>query len=252
MNKRELDFHRTRHGGYEPFTPRAAIKAFENDIVPIEFFIYKGASVKSIEEKPYDFEAIDRILSRKNTDFQIKRFLVNVFDEMVKDRDAERALYAAEGINSIESRYNKRIEKLKKKLKKHDNPNIKEELAGLYFELALLNEKQQDIKKYFLKTAYTYLKQMQTGTTLSLKNLELLINILLEFKFYKKALQTIKNLDITNNPHLLLLLAKVEFKNKHYAKVHEAMRALNEFKDSLDEETIKFITYWTGENGEKA
>jgi len=59
-------------------------------------------------------------------------------------------------------------------------------------------------------------------------------------------------LDITNNPHLLLLLAKVEFKNKHYAKVHEAMRALNEFKDSLDEETIKFITYWTGENGETA
>ena len=113
MNEQELDFFRKKHEGYEPYTSHAAIKAFENAIVPIEFFIYKSTSVKSIEEKPYDYDAIDRMLSRKITDFNTTRFLIKIFTEMVKDRDAERALFGSEGINTIESRYNKKIEKLK-------------------------------------------------------------------------------------------------------------------------------------------
>jgi hypothetical protein len=252
MNRRELDFHRGGHDGYEPFTSHAAIKAFENDIVPIEYFIYKSTSVKSIEEKPYDFDAIDRMLSRKITDFSTTRFLVKVFGEMVKDRDAERALFGAEGINSIESRYNKRIEHLKKRLKKHDTMETKQELARLYYELALINEKQKDIKRFFLKTAYSYLKETQKGRTLSLQNLELLINILLEFRFYKKALETIKSVATENNPQLLFLLAKVEFKNKHYAKVYQAVQELQRHADSLSEDTKKLITYWTGQDGPTA
>ncbi len=252
MNKRELDFHRNKSDKYEPFTPQAAIRAFENEIVPIEYFIYKSTSVKSIEEKPYNFEAIDRMLSHKHPDFQTTRFLISIFGEMVTDRDAERALYAAEGINTIESRYNKRIEHLKKKLKKHDSMEITQELARLYYEIALINEKQRDIKRYFLKTAYYYLKETQKGRTLSLPNLELLINILLEFKFYKKALGTIKSVTKEDNPRLIFLLAKVEFKNKHYTQVYYALQELRNHIDSLGEDTKKLIAYWTGEDGTTA
>jgi lipopolysaccharide biosynthesis regulator YciM len=251
MNKRELEFHRKKQDSYEPFTPQAAIKAFENEIIPIEYFIYKSTSVKSIEEKPYDFDAIDRMLSRKNTDFQTTRFLIKVFGEMVKDSDAERALYAAEGINTIESRYNKKIEQLKKRLKKHDNMEIKQELARLYYELALINEKQKDIKRYFLKIAYFYLKETQKGKTLSFQNLELLIGIFLEFKFYKKALDTIKSITKEYNPQLLFLLAKVEFKNKNYVKVFDALRELANHGDSLVDDAKKLIAYWTGQDAAK-
>ncbi|MBN1797293.1 MAG: hypothetical protein JW822_01860 [Spirochaetales bacterium] len=252
MKEREFDFFRKKHEGYEPYTSHAAIKAFENAIVPIEFFIYKSTSVKSIEEKPYDFDAIDRMLSRKVTDFHTTRFLIKVFSEMVKDRDSERALFGAEGINSIESRYNKKIESLKEKLEKKDDIDIKQELARLYYELALLNEKQKDIKKFFLKTAYNYLKDTQKGNTLSIKNLELLINILLEFNFYKKALDTLKALKIVERPHLLLLMAKVEFKNKNYKQVYDILIELEKYSDSLDDESKKLIEYWTKQNDRTA
>jgi lipopolysaccharide biosynthesis regulator YciM len=252
MNERELDFFRKKHEGYEPYTSHAAIRAFESAIVPIEFFIYKSTSVKSIEEKPYDFDAIDRMLSRKFTDFQTTRFLIKIFNEMVKERDAERALFGAEGINSIESRYNKKIENLKQKLETRDSAEVKQELARLYYELALLNEKQKDIKKFFLKTAYNYLKDTQKDNTLSIKNLELLVNILLEFNLHKKALDTLKTIAVEEKPSLLLLMAKVEFKNKHYREVFNMLTELKQYGDSLDDESKKFIEYWTEHNDRTA
>jgi hypothetical protein len=245
MNKQELDFFRRKHEGYTPFSSHAAIRAFENGIAPIEFFIYKSTSVKSIEEKPYDFDAIERILSRKDIDLKTTRFLINVFNDMLKDRDAERALFGAEGINTIESRYNKNIESLKKKLKKRKDSEINYELARLYYELALINKKQKDIKNYFLKTAYNYLKNNQKQKSFSIPNLELLINIFLEFKFAGKALETLKKIDVSHNPSLLILLAKVEFKNKHYQEVYKIFYELKKYKESLNPETKKLFEYWT-------
>jgi len=248
MNEQELNFFRTKNEGYEPFTPAAALKAFENDIIPIEFFINKSTSVKSIEEKPYDFEAIDRMLAIKDIDIKTTRFLMMIFKIMVKDRDSERALYGAEAINVIESRYNKRIEMLKEKLKKEGDQNIKYELAQKYYELALISEKQKDIKRFFLKIAYYYLKDAKTGNTLAFKNLELLINILLEFNFNKQALSTIKNIDIKHKAALLFLLARVEFKNKHYNEVYKILQEIKQCGDTLADEIKKILEYWIGNN----
>ena len=73
-----------------------------------------------------------------------------------------------------------------------------------------------------------------------------------EFNFYKKALNTLKALTMTEKPHLLLLKAKVEFKNKNYKHVYDILKELKKDTDSLDDESKKLIEYWVKQNDRTA
>ena len=108
-------YFKTVRESFIPKTPDAALKAMEAGLQPGEAFIYRGTSIKPLDDEPLDLDEIARVVEREDLDIQTNLLLMRIFEKLVKSQDAELALFAAESINAIENRYNSSIETLKKK-----------------------------------------------------------------------------------------------------------------------------------------
>lgn len=95
-------------------------------------FIFKSGSTKPLNEEPFDIEAIERLLSRKDLDLEANMILIDIFEKLIFSADQEIALFAAESINIIETRYNSRIEQLKIILEEKDSIEVHAELGKLF------------------------------------------------------------------------------------------------------------------------
>jgi hypothetical protein len=98
---------------FVPRTPGAALHAAEEEILPIEAFIYKSSALNPLLKKPYNMDEIEWLLSRQDRDLTPNRILKTVLDELARDEDKEIALFAAESLNALEKDYNNRLVDLK-------------------------------------------------------------------------------------------------------------------------------------------
>ncbi|RLD30260.1 MAG: hypothetical protein DRI73_10530, partial [Bacteroidetes bacterium] len=183
----DYDYFRAKKDRFQPKTPIAALKAYKAGFLPISVFTYKSGSTKPLDEKPYDIEGIERLLSRENLGLETNIVLIEIFEDLIFSEDQEIALFAAESINIIENRYNSKIEKLKLNSEKIESTKVSSKLGRLFFELAMLNNERDSIKKFFLRESYQYFSDIRKSRKLSPEELNTLIRILIELKLYKNA-----------------------------------------------------------------
>lgn len=229
-----------------PKTPIAALKAYENNFVPITAFINKSNSTRPLDEEPYDIEVIERLLSRENLGLQSNIMLFGIFENLIFDTDQEIALFAAESINIIENRYNKQIQDLKEDLEEKEDLDKVSRLGTLFYELAILNKKREAIKNFFLKEALTYYTKVEEGRDLIDSELNIYIRLLLELKLNDEAAEKLENDKRENKVLQLLLKAEVEFSSKEFVRVKAICTELLNHIEKLTEKEFVMVSYWMG------
>ena len=222
-----FDYYRQVKGKYTPKTPSSALRGYEIGVLREEAFISIAISIKSVIDEPLDISEIERVLSRKDHDLKTNILLVQVLERLIQNDDTELALFAAESLNIIENRYNRQIESLKKELKKKRDWHLLSRLARLFFEMALLNEGKTSIKNFYLREAFSNMKQLTKSGTFSREDLILIIRILLHLNLPKQALYYLKMSSSPDDPMILLLRAEIEFKQGRFENVYRICRILS-------------------------
>lgn len=239
-------FFRDKKEKFLPITPVAALKAYESDFVPISAFIHKSSSTKPLDEEPYDIEVIERLLSRKNLGLQSNIMLFGIFEKLIFNPDQEIALFAAESLNIIENRYNKKIQELKDDLKREKNPDHLSQLGSLFYELAILNKKRKEIEIFFFKESLSFYSQVEESRGLGDSELNIYIRLLLELKLYDEASEKLAADTRENSTLQLLLKAEVEFARKEFVHVKNICTELLGSIEKLTEKEFVMISYWMG------
>lgn len=216
-----FDYVRDAHHYYLPRTPRAALKAMEEGLLPAEAYVYKATSVKPLNEEPVDVPEVERILSRENNDLETNLLLVSILDRLLGNQDPEVALFAAESINAIENRYNARIQAYKEQLSGDDPASARRGLARQFYELARINDERPAIRRFYLTEGYGYLKDLYRNARFTRADLELAVEVLLSLGLPDRARFILERIEgpIRDDPDVLLLRARVEFHAKEFTRV---------------------------------
>lgn len=240
----EYEYFRNRRDRFIPKTPMAALKAYSTGFLPITVFTYKSGSAKPLDEIPYDIEEIERLLSRENLGLETNIVLIGIFEKLILSEDQEIALFAAESINIIENRYNRKIEKLKKKLESDKSSEIYSDLGRLFFELAILNKERESIKKFFLRESYSHYSKVRKVRKLTEKELNTIVRILLELKLYMNAADIIQKERTEDSAAYLFLKAEIWFAMGNYAETRDICRKIQDYQGTLTDKEQATIDYW--------
>ncbi len=183
-----FDFYRVEitKKQYIPITQRGLRKAFSEGIIGIEFFIVMAASLRPLVDEAQDIDEITRLLSQQKLSLRPNLHSVNILRNMIKDPSPEIALYAAEGLNTIENSYIEKIQNTKEKIsKKQGKDYVLYYLLGkLYLEFAKLLEGQNLIQKFYFNEALTSLKKANLINTSSKRILGALADVALRLGSY--------------------------------------------------------------------
>ncbi|MCX8124927.1 MAG: hypothetical protein N3F66_12310 [Spirochaetes bacterium] len=130
-------------------------KAFSEGLLGIEHYLMAATSLRPLIDEAQDLDEITRLFSQQKLAMRPNPHSVRILRSMIKDPNPEIALYAAEGLNTIENSFLAKIEKVKKKLAKASHYTfIYHYLLGcLYTQFALLLESQKLIQKFYIKQA---------------------------------------------------------------------------------------------------
>jgi hypothetical protein len=237
-----FDYFRGSTESYHPRTANAALRAAEARLVPIEACVYLGTSVKPLDENPIDLDAIERMLSRPHLDLDTIRLLMRILNKLLRDPDAEVALFAAESISSIESRYTGRIETLKASLKEKPDDQVLRSLARQYYELAQINPGL--IRNFYLREAFGYIKALNKMKRLGKQDVVLTVRILLALDLTDQAKRIIDQLADRDDLHYRRLEMEVAFKRKDITEVQRLCDRLKPDWEKLDEQSRAFLAYW--------
>ncbi len=242
----EYEYFRNRKDRFSPKTPTAALKAYQAGFLPISVFTCKSGSTKPLDEKPYDIEEIERLLSRENLGLETNIVLIEIFEDLIFSKDQEIALFAAESINIIENRYNKKIEELKQNKEQRESSEVSSKLGRLFFELAILNRERRSIKKFFLRESYQYFSDIRSNRKLLAEELNTLIRILLELKLYMNAADIIEREKSEESVEYLFLKAEIWFAMGNYTETRDICRRIQDFPEALTDKEQMTIDYWLG------
>lgn len=157
------EYIRAMRGLYNPRTPRAAFVAASAGVLPAEAVIYKASSVKPLFEEPYDLDELERVLAQRDLSFPDAMMLSEIFVAMTRDRDKERALFAAESLTTLENRWARKVEVLRAAIAPEGNEGSSAyALARALYEEALIAGRDATIRNYYLLEAYYLLCQSQS------------------------------------------------------------------------------------------
>lgn len=242
----DFDYFRRSPEAYRPRTANAAMRAAEAHLLPLKACVYLGTSTKPLDEEPVDLDAVEHILSRPRLDLETNLLLIRILTKLLRNPDAEVALFAAESINRIENRYTKRIEVLKDKLREKANVDVLRSLARQYYELAQMHP--GSIRNFYLREAFGYIKKLNKLKRLGRRDVVLLVRLLLALGLTDQAKRIIDQLTDRENLSYLLLEAEVAFKRKDITGVQKLCDRLKTERQHLDEESQAFLSYWFEEN----
>ena len=113
-----FDFYRTKEKkkAYLPLTQIGLRKAFSKGLIGIEHFISMAASLRPLIDEAQDINEITRLFSQQKLSARPSQHSAKILKNMIKDQNIDIALYAAEGLNSIENSYIEKIQKIKEKI----------------------------------------------------------------------------------------------------------------------------------------
>jgi len=232
---------------YNPKTPMAALKAVETGLLPDYAYIYRANSVHPLFEEPIDIDAIERTLSRKDNDLSTNQLLVRILEQLLKSRDSEIALFAAESINAIENLYNERVEGLKNQYETENDPSHLRSIAAQFYEVALINESRKSIRNFYLYEAYSYMKRYESEVSFNREDLIFILRIMIHLR----SLELARNIMVQalarfpDDNELILLAAEIEYYKKNFKQVFALFHRIRNSWDSLPEEAREICSVWT-------
>jgi len=238
----KFDFFRSATDAYRPRTANSALRAAEAHLLPIEACVYLGTSIRPLDEQPIDLDAIDQVLSRQQLDLDTNLLLIRILTKLLRDPDAEVALFAAESINMIENRYTTRIERLKASLQQQAEAKVLRALARQYYELAQIHP--GSIRNFYLREAFGYVKTLNKLKQLGKRDVVLTVRILLALDLTDQAKRIIDQLSDRNDLTYLRLEMEVAFKRKDITAVQKLCDRLKPAWERLDEPSRAFLSYW--------
>ena len=238
----EFDYFRGATDAYRPRTANSALRAAEAHLLPIEACVYLGTSIKPLDEQPIDLDAIDQVLSRQQLDLDTNLLLMRILTKLLRDPDAEMALFAAESINMIENRYTKRIEQFKASLQEKTEARILRSLAQQYYELAQIHP--GSIRNFYLRESFGYIKTLNKLKQLDKQDVVLTVRILLALDLTDQAMRIIDQLADRGDLTYLRLEMEVAFKRKDITGVQKLCDRLKPDWEKLDEQSQAFLSYW--------
>ena len=234
---------------YTPKTPNAALKAVENGLLPNDAFIYMANSVHPLFEEPVDIAAIERTLARKGNDLDTNLMLVRILERLLKSKDGETALFAAESINAIENSYNERIEELKKLFEKENDPRHLKSIAEQFYEVGLLNESRRGIRNFYLLEAYSYMKRYESEAAISDTDLIFILRLMISLKSFRLARSVVTQAlrKYPENYRLILMAAEVEYHRRNYREVFSLIHRIKHQWEALPKELQNAFRHWIAE-----
>lgn len=143
-------------------TQKKLRKAFIEGLLGIEHYLMAATSLRPLIDEAQDLDEITRLFSQQKLAMRPNAHSVKILRSMIKDPNPEIALYAAEGLNTIENLFLSKIEKIKKKL---SVSNAKKRfiyyylLGCIYTQFATLLEGQRLIQKFYVTQAIDNLQK---------------------------------------------------------------------------------------------
>jgi hypothetical protein len=230
---------------YLPKTPRAALRAVEFEFVPVEAFIYKSSSSKSLFEEPYDLAELDRVLARKNLDLGEAMLLTEIFWSMTHGHDKEIALFAAESLIALENRWARRIEELGALVNREAcSGETCLSYARALYEYALIAGQHGPIKNYYLREAYYTLSQ-RTEACDEGGGFALRLRCLLRLGLLDQAEAILHDeLCRRDDDEILLLALETAYRRKDTARIRALLEGRDVSAMDLPEELIAALEAW--------
>jgi len=230
---------------YRPRTPRAAFLAVDTGLLPMEAFVFKSSSTKSLFDEPWNPEDLERALAKPEMSLGEAMLLSEIFTEMTKSPDKELALFAAESLNGLEARWSRRVEDMRAAVGEgscEDGAICR--FARALYEYALIVGRYAPIRNYYLREAY-YVLTERPGACLSPEGFETRIRCLLRLGLYDQAETVLQSeLGTRSDGEILLLAAEAAFLRKDTRRLRDLVggRAL----DSIDmpEERRELLRIW--------
>ena len=237
MSIEGFDYIRNMQKFFRPRTPHTAFKAAEEGLLPPEAFIYSATSIEPVIDNPDNLNEIERILGQQELDLETNLLLINVLVSFLKDPDKEKALFAAESINSIENRYNRALENLP--------PDSHARRAQIYTEMAELNRAAPDLRNFYLREAFSAYRVLERDDSIKEEGRLNMCRLLIELGLLAQAEKIITDNRI-KGPDAGFILADIAFRQRNYAELFDILRDLNENCRNMDSRQRELVTYWLG------
>jgi hypothetical protein len=189
---------------------------------------------------------MDRLLAKRDLDIDTASLLMTVFERMIKHRDKELALFAAESINALEQRYLSKVQALKKKLAEQRRVGTLRAIIDEYRTMARLFVTRPVLGPFYLAEARRF--HEQNADILVDPNLDLAVYIetLLDARDLEKAGSVLGACvsEYPENPRLRYLSAKYAYLCR---RIKEVVRHLEQLQDADDKpEYHELQAFWTG------
>lgn len=234
------------NSGPVPKTPAAAFRAVTEGLLPAEAFVFRASSAKSLLERPYEIEEIERILAQENMDFDMALLLSTILEDLLADQNSDVVLFAAEGINTIEGRYNERVKLLQALIMIDPDPDYLRKLALAYWEIAGLQRKKPAIRNFYLRESFSQLRRIAGGRPATREDGILMAKILFLLDLQDQAKGVLHGLDPEGKDlEILLLEAEAEYRDRKVDKVSEVLDRIRSlgFTGGLGTDVAEF---WLG------
>jgi hypothetical protein len=261
MTDREgFEYIRSMRSYYSCRTPRGALLAVEESICPIPAFAYKALSVKPLFEEPYNLEELERVLAQPSLSLGDAMLLEEIFTDMTKEADKERALFAAESLGALEGKWARRVEELRPAAEdtaaegaasgKAARPGACSDEGRIYayaralYEYALIAGRYASIRNYYLREAYYALSEHPEACATS-EGFDLRIRCLLRLGLVDQAEAIIASeLGKRSDGELLLLAVEAAFERKDARRVRELLAGKDLAALELDPERELLLRGW--------
>lgn len=230
-----------------PKTPRAALRAVEQGLLPPEAFMYRAASVKPLYEEPFNKDDIDWILAKEDIDMETLLLVIQILQKMILYRDGETALFAAESINQIEKRFTDRVNLLRKKLAKKSSAEVKRELGEIYYRLAMVNTARKGIRNFYLREAYGCFRDLSLGNQRRFSDFTSAVRISMDLRLYGQAEKILEEQAAVfhERPETFMLEAENAFYRKNVFSVMRICKTID--TEKLAPEQKRIARFWRGQ-----
>jgi hypothetical protein len=231
--------------GFIPRTQAQALRGYAEGILNPEYYVYRAVNIHPILEEPWDMNEMDRLLAKRDLDIDTASLLMTVFERMIKHRDKELALFAAESINALEQRYLTKVQALKKKLVEQVSVDTLRKIIGEYRTMARLFVTRPVLGPFYLAEARRFHEQHADILVDPDLDLAVYIETLLDSRDLKKA-GTILGRCLEHNhanQKLRYLSAKYAYLGRRIKDVVHSLELLHEIQDN--QEYLDTRIFWT-------
>jgi hypothetical protein len=242
-----FDYIRRLRQFYRPRTPRAALLAVESGLLPVEAFVYRSSSIKSLFDEPWNPEELERALAKPDMGLGEAMLLSEIFTEMTKGRDKELALFAAESLNGLEARWSSKVEELRSQVKEGtcEDEGVCRFARALY-EYALIVGRYAPIRNYYLREAYYVLTDWPEACLLP-EGFDIRIRCLLRLGLFDQAEAVLQSeLGRRSDGELLLLAAEAAFLRKDTRRLRELVGGRDLDSVDMPRERRELLRAWAG------